>query len=108
MGPGDGVARGFILVPFGPARRHIIRFVQGGGSGAAQDADPIGEGFDEQHENHDGKQGGDGGVEARVENQAVGVGDARGGNRARRRFARRDVRACARNPSAGLGLKIFW
>src|SRR5580704_686116 len=81
-------SRRFILVPFGPSRRHIIRFVQGGGSGAAQDADPIGDCFQQQNEHHGSQQGRDRCVQPAIEYQTVRIGDSRGGNRSGRNLRR--------------------
>src|SRR6202020_829671 len=73
-------SRRFILVPFGPSRRHIIRFVQGGGPTTAQDAHPFGDCFKQQYEHHGSKQGRDRCVKPGIENQTVRVGESRGGD----------------------------
>ncbi len=43
-----------ILVPFGPARRDVGRFMQHRRLPSAENCDPFADGFDDEHQNHHG------------------------------------------------------
>ena len=71
----------------GPPRGDVGRLVKHGLLAAGENRVPLRERFDNKNENHGGKNAGDRGIEALVEDEALRFGDFLG-----RDFSRRDLR----------------
>src|SRR5229473_1464583 len=64
----------------GPVRGNVGGFVKHWLLAVAENRVPMRERFDDKDEDHGGKNGGDAGIEALVENEALRFGDFLGGN----------------------------
>ena len=73
---------------------------------AAENRVPLRERFDNQNEDHSGKNTGYRGIEALVKNKALRFGNFRGGNSSGCNFGRQDI-GVGKKPDAGICIEDF-